>query len=61
MRGYVCTVFLTFSIAAIRFGYNGVDNGFLRFDYVCIRAPTLRCPLCISHPPRMIKSTMDMN
>ena len=21
-----------------RFGYNGVDNGFLRFRYVCIRA-----------------------
>lgn len=21
-----------------KFGYNGVDNGFLRFNYVCIRA-----------------------
>ena len=24
-----------------KFGYNGVDNGYLRFSYVCIRAPPL--------------------
>ena len=28
------------TLALCRFGYNGVDNGYLRFRYVCIRALT---------------------
>ena len=26
-----------------KFGYNGVDNGFLRFSYVCIRERPWQC------------------
>lgn len=32
-------------------GYNGVDNGFLRFDYVCIRAPQNRHTIAIVPTP----------